>query len=55
MTKEEKVNVDFNERVTVYGTGGANNPLEKGKAYEVHPLHAKTLVKFGRATEKPSK
>lgn len=55
MTKEEKVSVDFNERVTVYGTGGAGNTLEKGKAYKVHPLHGKTLIKLGRATEKPAK
>ena len=48
-TKEEKTNVDFNDRVTGYGTG---NTLEKGKAYEVHPVHAKTLIKLGRATEK---
>lgn len=33
-TKEEKTNVDFNDRVTVYGTGGPGNTLEKGKAYE---------------------
>ena len=43
-TKEEKTNVDFNDRVTVYGTGGPG--------YEVHPVHAKTLIKLGRATEK---
>ena len=54
-TKEEKIRVDFNERVTVYGTGGSGNTLEKGKAYEVHPVHAETLVKLGRATEKPVK
>ena len=35
-TKEEKTNVDFNDRVTVYGTGGPGN----------------TLIKLGRATEK---
>ena len=34
------------------GTGGPGNTLEKGKAYEVHPVHAKTLIKLGRATEK---
>lgn len=51
-TKEEKTNVDFNDRVTVYGTGGPGNTLEKGKAYEVHPVHAKTLIELGRATEK---
>lgn len=51
-TKEEKTNVDFNDRVTVYGTGGPDNTLEKGKAYKVHPVHAKTLIKLGRATEK---
>ncbi len=51
-TKEEKTNVDFNDRVTVYGTGGPGNTLEKGKAYEVHPVHAKTLIKLGRATGK---
>ena len=51
-TKEEKTNVDFNDRVTVYGTGGPGNTLEKGKAYEVHPVHAKTFFKDAATTEK---
>jgi hypothetical protein len=54
-TKEEKNKVDFNDKQTVYGTGGPNNTLEKGKEYVVHPVHAKTLIKLGRATEKPVK
>ena len=51
-TKEEKTNVDFNDRVTVYGTGGPGNTLEKGKAYEVHPVPAKLLINVAAATEK---
>ncbi len=43
--------VNLREKVTVYGTGKSEY-MPSGKTYEVHPLHAKTLVENGLATEK---
>ncbi len=43
--------VNLREKVTVYGTGKSVY-MPSGKTYEVHPLHAKTLVENGLATEK---
>lgn len=40
--------VKLNERVRIIGTGKSSYmPLDK--EYEVHPLHAETLVKSGKA------
>lgn len=43
----EKVNLS--ERVRVVGTGKSAH-MPKGMEYDVHPLHAKKLVKSGKAT-----
>lgn len=42
----EKVNLS--ERVRVVGTGKSAH-MPKGMEYDVHPLHAKKLVKSGKA------
>lgn len=44
-------NVKLDEKVIVVGKKGAKH-LEEGKEYEIHPLHAATLLKNGEA-EKP--
>lgn len=41
--------VDLSKRVKVIGTGKSAH-MPKGMEYEVHPLHAKKLVKAGKAT-----
>lgn len=46
-TNKEGV-VDLRKKVTVYGTGKSDY-LPSGKEFEVHPLHAETLVKNGVA------
>lgn len=51
-SKDEIVNL--REKVTVYGTGKSDY-MPIGRAFEVHPLHAETLVKNGVATEKKTK
>lgn len=47
--KEEKI--DLTKRVTIVSTGKSKYMPEKGKTYKVSPLHAKTLVDAGYATE----
>ncbi|WP_163629339.1 hypothetical protein [Paludibacter sp. 221] len=49
MAKKEDI-VKLEEKVEVYGTGKSSF-MEKGKIYKVHPIHAETLVKSGRASK----
>lgn len=44
-------NVKLSEKVKVYGAARAK-VLTPGKEYDLHPLHAKTLIAKGEATEK---
>lgn len=46
--------INLREKVTVYGTGKSDY-MPSGQVFEVHPLHAETLVKNGLATERKSK
>lgn len=53
-SKDVDGKVNLLSKVTVYGTG--KGPMEEGKAYEVHPIHAETIIKKGFATKnKPKK
>lgn len=47
MGKEVKINLS--DLVKIVGTG-ASKFMPKGAVYEVHPLHARTLVDAGKAT-----
>lgn len=44
--------IDLTKRVTIVSTGKSIYMPEKGKEYNVSPLHAETLVKSGKATYK---
>lgn len=50
--KGEKL--DLGEEVEVYGTEKAKH-MGTGKAYKVHPVMAKKLIKRGFATKEPQK
>ena len=49
---EDMKKIDLTKRVTIVSTGKSIYMPEKGKEYNVSPLHAETLVKSGKATYK---
>lgn len=49
-TAKKDGKVDLKATVKIVGTGKGN--LEKGAEYEVHPIHAETLINKGFAAKK---